>query len=515
MPTSMKISPTAKANVYSTWVHLLFFVSRSAVLVCSFVYGLCVVSQRHMLKAMLFGVIVVMDKVKAQHLRNQLQNLEQAINLLVAIGPMLGPMEGYSAAVSCEAMSICIRLCSSASSDWAEFMATGSSRHNRYIWERKCTRGIPFSVAYGVVEVILYSALALWSGLVAFMVFEHTRLVQRASREVTSNFGNVQSLSRSVKLSLEFLDLLQVLVAVCFQHVDPRAQVVLDTIVLFHDLVAFVGLSALMLLSRLCEVRGFWWKTGRGCVSVYSQYKALSSPFSSAKTDRTESMLDDLPLALRYVLVDSGCCGRSEVGVSSCCAGDDQAPEVLRLGLESSICSRCSGAGERPPVFCFSGEERRKCESFRVETSIVIQAARYNWLKFPFFDMVTLKRSDSASHVQEVGVPSLSQQEPVFLMYRVLTDGSLVPCAGNDRWQLLIGVSVRELPESDCCESGSGLLFIAMATIAECESRYPVSHAHHKAGIDGVEIGGCLPPSSRSPAVKANVLNMLATRRQR
>jgi len=44
-------------------------------------------------------------------------------------------------------------------------------------------------------------------------------------------------------------------------------------------------------------------------------------------------MLDDLPLALRYVLVDSGCCGRSEVGVSSCCAGDDQASEVLRLGV--------------------------------------------------------------------------------------------------------------------------------------------------------------------------------------
>ena len=94
-----------------------------------------------------------------------------------------------------------------------------------------------------------------------------------------------------------------------------------------------------------------------GAVSCYhagddSKFHALSSPFSSAKTDRTESclflflsflrrlelltscsMLDDLPLALRYALFDSGCCGRSEVGVSSCCAGEDQASEVLRLGV--------------------------------------------------------------------------------------------------------------------------------------------------------------------------------------
>lgn len=67
-----------------------------------------------------------------------------------------------------------------------------------------------------------------------------------------------------------------------------------------------------------------------------SKLHSFSSPFSSAKTDRTESclflflsfrrrlelltscsMLDDLPLVLRSILLDSAC-GRSDVGVSSC-----------------------------------------------------------------------------------------------------------------------------------------------------------------------------------------------------
>jgi len=88
-------------------------------------------------------------------------------------------------------------------------------------------------------------------------------------------------------------------------------------------------------LSVLLSIQG-------GAVLCYhagddSKFQALSSPFSSAKTDKIESclvlflsflrrlelltscsMLDDLPLALKYVFVDSGCCGKSEVGVSSC-----------------------------------------------------------------------------------------------------------------------------------------------------------------------------------------------------
>ena len=79
-----------------------------------------------------------------------------------------------------------------------------------------------------------------------------------------------------------------------------------------------------------------------------------------------------------------------------------------------------------------------------------------------------------------------------------------------DRSQLLIGVDVRGLPESDCRKSRNGMLSIAMATIAEFESRYQVNNTHQEAGIAGVEDGDCLPPSSRSPAVEANVLSVLA-----
>lgn len=82
-----------------------------------------------------------------------------------------------------------------------------------------------------------------------------------------------------------------------------------------------------------------------------SKLHSFSSPFSSAKTDRTESclflflsfrrrlelltscsMLDDLPLVLGSILLDSAC-GRSDVGVSSCWTGDDHASEVFRLGV--------------------------------------------------------------------------------------------------------------------------------------------------------------------------------------
>lgn len=59
------------------------------------------------------------------------------------------------------------------------------------------------------------------------------------------------------------------------------------------------------------------------------------------------------------------------------------------------------------------------------------------------------------------------------------------------------------------------MLFIAMATIAKFESRYQVSNTDQEAGIAGVENGGCLPPSSHSPAVEANVLKVFATCRQR
>lgn len=81
-----------------------------------------------------------------------------------------------------------------------------------------------------------------------------------------------------------------------------------------------------------------------------SKLHVLSSPFSSANTDRTESclfliwplrlklelltscsMLDDLPLVLMSCVVDSACT-RSEVGVSSC-MGDDQGSDILRLGV--------------------------------------------------------------------------------------------------------------------------------------------------------------------------------------
>jgi len=55
------------------------------------------------------------------------------------------------------------------------------------------------------------------------------------------------------------------------------------------------------------------------------------------------------------------------------------------------------------------------------------------------------------------------------------------------------------------------MLSIAMATIAEFESRYQVSNTHQEADIAGIENGGCLPLSSRSPAFKVNALNVFAT----
>jgi len=73
-----------------------------------------------------------------------------------------------------------------------------------------------------------------------------------------------------------------------------------------------------------------------------------------------------------------------------------------------------------------------------------------------------------------------------------------------DRSQLLVGVDVRGLPKPDCRKSRNGMLSIAMATIAEFESRYQVSNTHQEADIAGVENGGCLPPSSRSPARQSN-----------
>jgi hypothetical protein len=50
------------------------------------------------------------------------------------------------------------------------------------------------------------------------------------------SFGNVQGLPGGIELSLKLFYFLQVVVAVCLQRVDPSAQVVFDTIMLFHDL---------------------------------------------------------------------------------------------------------------------------------------------------------------------------------------------------------------------------------------------------------------------------------------